>query len=252
MKSLFKTTLAAVALVTLLTATSHAALNATDDADNYTAWNNGDNFGTGFGAWILASSGTAGFFIGDSTNLNGGSGGDINVNDKSWGLFGAGGSFADAERFFTGTLVLGQTFTIDLAVNFRNGNKGINLRNDGDDASIFNFNIGSDDYVVNDATTGNGSIGNSYDANTAFRLQFTQTSAGGGTWSITRSGGISDFDTGTYTGVPASFKLYVAGTDGGSPNDLYANNIAIIPEPSTLMLVGCGLLGAWFVRRRKA
>jgi hypothetical protein len=90
---------------------------------------------------------------------------------------------------------VGQVFSIDLAVNFRNGFKGIDVR-DSTTANIFNFNVGNvgagDDYIVQFAASGNGSIGNSYSSNTAFNLSFTQTSASGGTGKIARSGGICE------------------------------------------------------------
>ena len=52
---------------------------------------------------------------------------------------------------------IGQTFSIDLAVNYRNGNKGIDLR-DSLSALILNFNIGSDMYAVNGAASGGGNL----------------------------------------------------------------------------------------------
>ena len=146
----------------------------------------------------------------------------------------------------------GQTFSIQLAVNFRNGYKGFDLRGDTTgDPTIFNFNVGGDDYVVNNAATGNGSIGNSYSNDSIFTLAFAQTNLSGGTWSITRSGGISDFDTGTYSGVARSFKLYVGGTDGGAQDSLFVNNLATVPEPSVLGLLAAAVAGGWFLRRRR-
>ncbi|WOO41785.1 hypothetical protein [Rubellicoccus peritrichatus] len=143
-------------------------------------------------------------------------------------------------------LSVGQTFSIDIAVNFRNGFKGIDLRSSAvGDPTIFNFNIGGDDYVVNNAATGNGSIGNTYSDDTLFNVAFEQTSAGGGTWSITRSGGVTDFDTGTYTGVARSIKLYAGGTDGNNQDALFANNLLTVPEPAQVafMLGFAALIG---------
>ena len=254
------------------TATSHAAALGTDNV-NQTAyddgWQDGDDgsaSGNAFSPWSLTTSttgsGFAGHFIGDSTQSDGGSGGNINVNGESFGMFGGPGGPTDtgeanAFRSFVGgdgttptPLSVGQTFSIDIVVNFRNGFKGIDLR-DTTDTTVFNFNIGGDDYVVNNAATGNGSIGNTYSGDTVFSLSFTQTSAGGGTWQIDRSGGVTDSDSGTYTGALQSIKLYVGNTDGGDANNLYANNLAIVPEPSALAMLfgGAGLM--MLLRRRR-
>ncbi len=116
---------------------------------------NGKDGGTPatFGAWIVAAnpSGTtsAGGFIGDSTTLApGNSGGNINTSGASFGLFGHSGATGEGTRFFDAPLLNGQSFTFQLAVNFRNGNKGIDVR-DANSNTIFNLNIGGDIYSVN-------------------------------------------------------------------------------------------------------
>lgn len=231
-----------------------AVVNGTDFANDpiYNGgWNNGTDGGTAdtFGAWILSSTGVnSGRFVGNSTSL-GSPGGDINTGGESFGMFGHSGQISEAYRDFNGnSLGVGQTFSLNLAVNFRNGQKGIDLRNSAD-AVIFNFQVASDDYIVQAAASGNGSIGNSYSANSVFSVAFTQTSLTGGTWSITRSGGISDVDSGTYNGVAENFKLYVQNTDnGGDSNNLFANSFTVVPEPAAAML---GLIGSVLLLRRR-
>jgi hypothetical protein len=252
---LFRTALAATLIVIGLARPTQAVLVGSDHAGNYTTWTSGSNAGTGFDAWSFVGSGTHGYFLGSSTNI-GGPGANINSGGgTSFGMFGeGGGGFADAGRNFSAPLTIGGTFTLDLAVNFRNGNKGVDLRN-GSGSTIFNFNVGGDDYVVNAAATGNGSIGNSYSDNSAFRLTFTQTSLTGGAWRIARSGGVTDLDAGTYSGLAAGFKLYTAGTGGGSANNLMANNLVItaIPEASALLFGGlvCVVAGGQVWRKRR-
>ncbi len=177
--------------------------------------------------------GYAGRFLGDSKNLSaGGLGGDISTAGRSWGMYGANGAQSDAFGFLkdgagnNASLSVGQTLSVDIAVNWRNGYKGFAARNAAD-TEIFTLNTSGDDYVVLNAETGNGSIGVDYSINTVFRITMTQTSAGGGTWMITRSGGVSDVDTGTYTGVISNFKLYVGNTVTGSENDLFVNNVSV-------------------------
>lgn len=211
-----------------------------------------DNFGW-FTSTTETDPGDAGRFLGDSTNLAGGSGGNINTNGRSWGMFGTSGGtgFGESNAFGflkdgagnDAALSVGQTLSLDLAVNFRNGTKGVSMRDLGN-TELFTFDISGDDYSVLNATSGNGSIGDQYSSNTVFNVSVTQTSAGGGTWEITRSGGVSDFDSGTYTGAIANFHLFARQTDGGSENDLFVNNISVIPEPGAagLLLIGSGLL----------
>lgn len=237
-------------LLAIATTTSHAAVSVgsdfADDAAYNPNWTDGTDGGTAatFGAWTLTNTGgNSGHFIGSSTSL-GSPGGDINTSGESFGMFGHSGETSEAFRDFNGnTLSVGQTFSLDLAVNFRNGNKGFDLR-DSSDTVIFNFNVGSDDYTANGT-----SIGSTYASDSVFSLSFDQDSATGGTWSITRSGGVSDFDTGSYTGVAENFKLYNSNTDSNADaNNLFANNLTIVPEPSAALL---GAIGSLLLLRRR-
>lgn len=236
-----------------------AATNDTDNADRPAyndGWQNGDDgsLNDGFGNWVFggnAISGTTAVIA--SSTSNGGSS-SIDSPTRSFGVLDNGSDFVDVFRFLDGgDLAAGQTFSLDMDVNFRDGFKGIRVRDADDSTAIFGFEAstnvdggGSDGYLVYSAATNNGSIGNDYSDNTQFNIQLMQTSAGGGTWSITRSGGISDFDSGTYNGTVSSFQLY--STDSASlssPNNaVYFNNFAIVPEPSAVLLLisGTGLL----------
>lgn len=247
-----------------------ASMIGTDNAaqtvyDN--GWQTGDDgsaSGDAFLSWTLATSttdpGYAGHFIGNSTNLtDSGTGANINSSSESFGLYGGNGGSgsgqSDAFRSFNGGgLSVGQTFSIDLAVNFRNGYKGIDIRNVGNDAVLFNLNVnnpgGGDDYTVFSSSFA-GSLGNTYNSNIAFRIALTQISATDGNWSVTRSGGVLDVDSGSYTGAPASIKLYVGQTENGNENDFFANNLSIVPEPTPLLLLYMGSLACVRSRRRR-
>lgn len=222
-------------------------------------WENGDDgaaSGNAFNAWTLTNQGgSSGHFIGSSTSLSG-PGADINTSGESFGMFGHSGQQSQALRDLNGALSVGQVLSLDIAVNFRNGFKGVFIQDAG--STIFSFNIGGDDYSVSDALSNNGSIGNAYSSDTQFNLSFEQTTASGGNWTITRSGGIADSDTGTYSGTPTSLALYVNSTTGGSASEdnLFANNfsLAAVPEPSAFLFGGliCGLLVAKKLRKGSA
>lgn len=236
--------------VLLTTGVSQAAGIDSDDAsaavyaDGWDQFDDGSINPNGLGGWILGGGAVDGSTIGITSSLGiGGGSGAIDSAGVAFKLHDAAGGFVDVFRFFDPSgLDAGETFSLDMAVNFRGGFKGIDLRSDAGDATIFNFNIGGDDYNVDQAATGNGSIGNAYSDDTVFHLDFTQTSLAGGTWSITRSGGVADFDSGTYSGRALSFKLY-SGSQGAFDQDaLYVNNLAITPEPASLALLGIGSL----------
>jgi len=214
--------------------------------------------GAGFGGWNLRADPNAAVRIESVASLGGGtlldtgsasfrlSGGWYEATPGNWTQ-----AYAKAERWLDPAgLDVGQAFTFQMAVNYRNGAKGVDLFGI-DGTKIFNFNVGGDNYVVGNATTGNGSIGNDYSNDTLLGFRFEQTNSAGGSWAITRSGGLSDLDSGTYTGVVRRFDFYAGGTDNNNPDALFFNNFAIIPEPSTGPLFVGGLLAVSCLRRRR-
>jgi hypothetical protein len=229
-----------------------ASDNAADAAYN-DGWQDGDNGGSGFGGWVFGAD-AAGRSGVQSSTVNGGLS-SIDSGGRSFYLSDSdnSGSYIDVFRFLNTDLQVGETFALDMDVNWRSGYKGIRVRGTDDSSAIFRFEVGDpgggDDYVVYDAATGNGSIGNAYSDDTQFRIELEQTSAGGGTWSIARSGGVSDFDSGTYSGSVSSFQLYSTGAGDSIYQAVYYNNLSVVPEPATLGLVG--LAGAAMLALRR-
>ncbi|MCX6934913.1 MAG: PEP-CTERM sorting domain-containing protein [Verrucomicrobia bacterium] len=201
--------------------------------------------GGGFGGWGLSVNPNAALSVASVASLGGSS--LLDTGGKSFRLSGGwydtgggvwSGAYSGATRFLDPAgLDVGQSFSFQMAVNYRNGAKGVNLY-DTTGAQILNFNVGGDDYKMNTV-----SIGASYSNDTVFSFLLAQTSAGGGTWSITRSGGVTDLDTGTYTGILRSANWYAGGTDNNSSDALFVNSLSIVPEPSALsLLIGGGAL----------
>ncbi len=162
-----------------------------------------------------------------------------------------GNAFADALRNFGSSLSVGQTFSLDIAVNFRNGNKGFSLFDGA--SEIFNLNVGSDDYQINGV-----SIGAPYSSTAIFNLSLTQTSAAGGTYSVFYNGSGLTYNDSLHWRWPAGLSSTTpAPITAIQANNLYFNNLAItaVPEPSSLILLsGPALLGGLLLcrRRRKA
>lgn len=242
-----------------------AQIAADDDNASRAVYNDGiQNFdngsttgaGTGFGGWVFGTNAAGNFDIASGTS-NGGTG-TIDVSGESFRLSdtGATGNFIDVIRFFDGgDLGVGQTFSFQMDVNFRDGFKGFRLRDTDDATNIFQFEVGNvgsgDDYTVTNAATNNGSIGNAYSDDTTFTLVFTQSALTSGEWFITREGGVSDFDSGTYSGQISSFQLYTVSAGSDSNNAILYNNFSVVPEPGTYALLFACTALAWIAMRRR-
>ena len=256
-------------LLSLLAATPIIAsgqIIAFDSAANYasTAWTDGSNGGTGFLPWAISSNNDnitsfAGGFRGDSTD----GAGDINSDGFSFALYAnPGTAFINADRGFSSNLQTGQTFSASIALNFNNGNKGFVLFG-GSQGEVFNFNVGFESGVASSSATltpGAG-VGYDYGGNDAvIDLSITMTSATTFDYSIERaseqgpqgvlfSGTVSDL-----TDAITGFRFYNSGTDSGiDQNNLYFNNLTVVPEPGTYAaLLGLVGLAIVFLRRRRS
>ena len=196
--------------------------------------------GGGLGGWSLQAAPNADVRLESVATLGGGST-VLDSSGQSFRLSGGfyspdggttwNGAYANAVRYLDPNgLSAGQSFSFQMAVNWRNGAKGVNLY-DTAGVKVFGFNVAGDDYVVNDALSGNGSIGNAYSSNTLLDFRFDQTSLSGGNWTVTRSGGVTDVDTGTYSGVLRRVEFYAGASTSNVNNDaLFFNHLVIGPS----------------------
>ena len=207
---------------------------ASDDASNYSTWSNGNNSGEGFTSWDLWTQNTdgsnfAGHFLASSSARNLG---DIDTDSKSFGMYGnpiGSSPQANAQRFFTNTgstessgrafLLEGMKFSIDLAIAYRDGYKGIDIL-DQSYNQLFNFNVGSNDY-----TTSDGSLGWTYDQYSIFEIEITQVNSTQYQVSIIR--GTDTYTSSLRTGQVSGFKLYVGNTTNDDLNNLHFNNLKV-------------------------
>lgn len=192
---------------------------------------------SGFGGWLLTADVNAAVRIESVASLAAGSA--IDTGGKSFRLSGGyyspdGGTtwnqaYSHATRYLDPSgLSEGQTLSFQIAVNYRNGAKGVDLF-DTNGQKIFNFNVGGDDYGVNNTQAGSGSVGNAYSSDSVFSFLFAQTTSNGGTWKITRSGGVATVSEGTYAGIIRRVDWYAGGTDNNNPDALFFNNLVIGP-----------------------
>lgn len=221
---------------------AHAQVGS-DNASNYGgSWTSGSNGGTGFNPWgFIETTGTFGL-----TSSTAGAG-NINTGGVSFTMTGAGVNSAEAARSFAGgvSLATQAVFTFDLSVNFRNGNKGFDLRNGG--STVFNFNVGGDNYFFGGINL--GSEGWGYVSDGVYSFEFEITSATTMRAAVTRTsvGTPSQnrfYEIASYnlTAPIDNFKFYINGTDASPApeNSLYINNLSVVPEPSTWALVAAG------------
>jgi hypothetical protein len=210
--------------------------NAIDNAGNYSGvWGNGSNGGSGFQPWVLSSgNGTAGFggnLIGIPTNA-----GVTGISSDSFGLYAnptGSGAFASAERGFSNSLTIGQTFSFKWAINWDSGSSG----NKGFDVLagtnlIFNVNNGGSSAITLNGTNINFGYG---------------TAAM--TWSFTRSGSNSIFisangrdgSSSLSTNVVVSnasidkIKFYASSMQAGNPAQPYFNDFLVFTTTADII-----------------
>lgn len=183
-----------------------------------------------------------------------------------WDLSGDAGTYA-THTFAGGALAVGQSVAIDWAhnTNIDNGESiGIRLL-DGANSEVELVFLGGELYYSKyDTVSGAYSLtSKQYDNYDIFQVVFTLTGVNSYALSITEGsipdegwkssddnnpaiGEIVDAWTGSFTGSAITgIQMY---TEGGHTSDQWFDNLAVVPEPATLMLLGAGSL---LLRRKK-
>lgn len=183
-----------------------------------------------------------------------------------WDLSGDEGGTYATHAFAGGALTAGQSVSIDYAHNTNIDNSrhtGIRLLSGATNEVEFGFIGGDLHYSRYDTGTGLYQLTDKqYDNYDIFQVVFTLT--GSNSYSMTVSeGSILDAGwkpsedgnsdvgtivaswTGTFSGSITGIQVY---TEGGNESDQWFDNLTIVPEPATLILVGTGAL---LLRRKK-
>ena len=198
---------------------------------------------------------------------------DGNVNMWAiWDLSGDPDGTYATHSFAGGALTVGQSVLIDYAhnTNIDSGkHTGIRLLDGANNEVEFGFIGGDLNYSKYDTGTGTYELtGKLYDNYDIFQIVFTLT--GSNSYSMTVSeGSISDADyvpsgwkpsddnnsdvgnvidswTGTFTGSSITgIQVY---TEGGNDSDQWFDNLTVVPEPASMVLLGAGTL---LLRRKK-
>lgn len=198
------------------------------------------NGGFGFSAWAISSNegpgegftNFAGVFLGDSTS----GGSDVNSSDNTaFALYangdgvGSNAPLAEATRAFTEQAV-GQSISVDIGVNFRNGAKGIMFQNGS--TWLLEVGVFNDDYVYNVRDQGDNpvSLGWAFASDTAITVILSRTGPTSYNVNFIRSGSAPEntlVQGLTMSLAPDRARLYVFDTDSGDANNLYINDLAI-------------------------
>jgi len=222
---------------------------AFDQASNYVTWDGNPslNEGFGFNAWTFdQGSGDGGFggrYLGNTA-----------IGDPAFGLFSgnANGAFSSAFRQFESPLAAGDTFSVDIGhTGIVNGEVGLNLINNGTVVFTLKFVNLATSWTINDGGVTDFGTAQGYQADTS--LTFTFTYNGGNSYSYT-FGAASGVDFTATTDISSINEVGFFSVNQGGDQNFGINNLAVIPEPSSIFMMGLAGLaagGLTVLKRRK-
>lgn len=209
---------------------------AQDSAANYTAWNDGDNNGSGFAPWEFNHSqaaGAAGVFIGDpaAAQITG-------FNTNAFGFYANppnSGANAEVMRNFTSAMTTGAVFSFDWGLNwdsnYTNSYRGMSLLAGSTELLYINMQTGP-------AVRINGGIMFANYGAQKMPLSFEYLASGSIRVTGTgRDGSESYAQTLTVpAGAPSRIKFYFNATDSGTDErQMYVDNLKITSPEATLL-----------------
>ena len=209
---------------------------ATDNSNNYIggSWNNGDNQGIGFQSWAITESPGSGKYIGGT-----------GLGSSSFGLYANDTFYVAAEREFNQSLAVGQTFQITLGYTANiNGNIGLTLFNSSADLVNIDFASGQSNWRLWDGDS-NLALSAAYNPNNPLSFSFTYN--GGNSYSYTFAevsqtrSSINDISS------IIGFRVY--NNAQGAGENFGFDNIAVIPEPTTVAYLGLSCLSILALKR---
>ncbi|MBM4011030.1 MAG: hypothetical protein FJ286_06575 [Planctomycetes bacterium] len=237
-----------VVAASLQTATSRATIIASDSAANYS----GGSFitvngGTGFQTWTSNATGGGGSYLGGT-----------GLGNPLFGVYAGGGvgnSFT-AYRQFNNALVVSSTFSVDIGTTSiqKGGSNGVPFFDNSVERGVLFFSGGSSFWSWND---GNGAISTSIPFGSVSQ-DLVRLSTNGYSLALAQDATTQTM-TGTFRsgGSPVSSAInevgfYSSGQGGGQNFGFNNLEIAAVPEPHAVLIVGAGACAMIpvFLRRR--
>ena len=194
--------------------------------------------------------------------------GSVDGNDGLWGIWdrsdGVDGGFSGTyatHTFAGGALTVGQSVSLDYSnQNIDDGEMvGIRLLDGASSEAEFVFIGGTQAYSYTDSASADyTATSKGWSRVDLFQVVFTLTDANSYSMSITSGSGgedgnpdvgsVVDSWSGTFTG--SSIDGIQVFTEGGDGSDQRFDNLAVVPEPATIGLVGAFGVVAFLMRRR--
>jgi hypothetical protein len=207
----------------------------------------------GFTGWTVTQSGdNSGNFLGIPPNLSG----------NYWGLFAHSGETSALVYDFGGTLAVGQYVEITASIGWigTTATVGFGLQNSDSVNRFESYYIGDhpvNAWKINDADgqrdiTGPSATFADSSWHESGQLTFRFTQLAGDEYTFTVNGTpITNSDLNLNASDISQIRIFNGNAGSGSNHDQFFNNLSVIPEPSSILMVGLAGLATVVMLRRK-